>query len=102
MNLTKYVLDADGHPQPEGDLLAWAQWMGTADNQVLKREQVGHVRVSTVFLGLGHGWGTTDAPLLFETMVFGGKLDGVCERYASRADALTGHAVVVARVEEAA
>ena len=102
MNLTKYVLDTDGNPQPEGDLLAWAQWMGAGDNQVLKREQVGHVRVSTVFLGLDHGWGTTDAPLLFETMVYGGKLDGVCERYASRADALAGHAVVVARVEEAA
>ena len=100
MNLTKYVLDTNGNPQPEGDLLAWAQWMGTGDNQVIKREQVGHVRVSTVFLGLDHGWGNAD-PLLWETMVFGGKLDGLCERYASRADALAGHASVVAKVKDA-
>jgi len=100
MNLTKYVLDTDGNPQPEGDLLAWAQWMGTGDNQIVKREQVGHVRVSTVFLGLDHGWGNTD-PLLWETMVFGGKLDGLCERYSSRADALAGHAAVVAKVKDA-
>ena len=58
MDLTKYVLDAAGNPQPEHDLLAWAQWMGTGDNSVIKREQVGRVRVSTVFLGLDHGWGT--------------------------------------------
>jgi len=101
MNLTKYILDADGHPQPEGDILAWAQWMGTGDNKVIKREQVGRVRVSTVFLGLDHGWGSGEL-LLWETMVFGGKLDGLCERYASRADALAGHANVVARVSEAA
>jgi len=100
MNLTKYVLDTDGNPQPEGDLLAWAQWMGTGDNQILKREQVGHVRVSTIFRGLVHGLDDTE-PVLWETMVFGGKLDGLCERYASRADALTGHAAVVAKVEDA-
>ena len=101
MNLTKYILDTDGHPQPEGDLLAWAQWMGTGDNQILKREQVGRVRVSTIFRGLSHGLDDTE-PVLWETMVFGGKLDGLCERYASRADALAGHAAVVARVSEAA
>jgi len=100
MNLTKYVLDTDGNPQPEGDLLAWAQWMGTGDNQVLKREQVGHVRVSTIFRGLVHGVGDTE-PVLWETMVFGGKLDGLCERYASRTDALAGHAAVVAKVKDA-
>jgi hypothetical protein len=101
MNLTKYILDANGQPQPEGDLLTWAQWMGTGDNQILKREQVRHVRVSTIFRGLSHGLNDTE-PVLFETMVFGGKLDGLCERYASRADALSGHANVVARVSEAA
>jgi hypothetical protein len=101
MDLTKYVLDAAGNPQPEHDLLAWAQWMGTGDNSVIKREQVGRVRVSTVFLGLDHGWGTGQ-PLMWETMVYGGKLDGTCERYTSRADAIEGHARVVARVGEAA
>jgi len=101
MNMTKYVLDADGNPQPEPDLLMWAQWLGTGDNQVVAREQVGHVRVSTVFLGLDHNW-IGGEPLLWETRVFGGKLDGECERYSTRADAVAGHALMVQRVREIA
>lgn len=58
---------------------------------------VGDARVSTVFLGLDHGWGE-GPPVLYETMVFGGPLDGECERYCTRAEAVAGHALMVARV----
>jgi hypothetical protein len=99
MNLMRYVLDTDGNPQPEPDLLAWAQWMGTYSHSVVKREQVGpRVRVSTIFLGAPSDISADGPPLLWESMVFGGKLDGERERYASRADALDGHARLVARV----
>jgi hypothetical protein len=56
---------------------------------------VGPMRVSTVFLGLDH-WG-----MLYETMVFegDGSSDFECERYATRAEAIEGHKVVVARWE---
>ena len=37
-------------------------------------------------------------PILYETMVFGGVLDQECERYYTRAEAIKGHAAMVARV----
>ncbi len=54
MNLTRYILDANDLPTPEPDLLVWAQWMGIDNHKTLAREQVGRVRVSTIFLGLDH------------------------------------------------
>lgn len=51
-------------------LLEWVRWFETADRQVAETE-IGEFRVSTVFLGIDHGYGDRDAPVLFETMVFG-------------------------------
>lgn len=61
----------------------------------------GDVRISTVWLGLDHGWGE-GLPVIFETLVFGGPLDGEMERYTSEARALAGHATMVERVKDAA
>lgn len=55
--------------------------------------------ISTVFLGLDHGWGSL--PLLFETMVFGGPCDGDQERCTTWKQAEAQHAEVVARVKAA-
>jgi hypothetical protein len=55
--------------------------------------------VSTVFLGLNHQYGD-GPPLIFETMVFGGKYDQEQERYATEAQALEGHARWVALASE--
>lgn len=56
------------------------------------------VRVSTVWLGIDHGYGFLrphgrefGPPLIFETMVFGGAHDGYSDRYSSQPDALNGH-----------
>lgn len=46
--------------------------------------------VSTVWIGLDLGWGR-GAPLIFETMIFGGPLDGETARYATEAEARAGH-----------
>lgn len=62
------------------------------------RTTTGDADVSTVFLGLDHGGGL-GGPVLYETMVFGGELDGEQERYRTRAEALAGHAAMVARVD---
>lgn len=48
------------------------------------------IEVSTVFLGLDHGWGD-GPPILFETMTFGGPHDGDCERYSTWNEAVVGH-----------
>lgn len=55
--------------------------------------------ISTVFLGFDHGF-MDGPPMLFETMVFGGELDGEVERYATKAQAKRGHEKMVQRVKE--
>jgi len=57
----------------------------------------GPVCVSTVWLGLDHQWGD-GPPLIFETMVFGGSIEGEMERYSTEAEALAGHAAMCAKV----
>jgi hypothetical protein len=61
---------------------------------------VGDVKVSTVFLGIDHGWGLTPYPLLFETMVFGGPFDDYQDRWTNEVAALAGHDQWVERVRD--
>jgi hypothetical protein len=51
--------------------------------------------VSTIFLGLDHGFGFSKDPILFETMIFGGPLSEDQWRYSSYAQAEQGHAEAV-------
>lgn len=102
MSLDKYILDDDGHPILEPDLFKWAAWLEAADRKLaLDRftAGTGMVTVSTVFLGLDHnfaaGLGPSYAPILYETMIFGGRHDGDTWRYSTREDALSGHRVAV-------
>lgn len=53
--------------------------------------------VSTIWMGMS----LDDPPLIFETMVFGGKLARRSERYATEAEAETGHERWIAKVKEA-
>jgi len=62
------------------------------------------IHVSTVFLGIDHGHDFGQSgykPLLFETMVFGGPLDGQIQRYATWTGAEAGHAKMVQKVKDA-
>jgi hypothetical protein len=55
--------------------------------------------VSTVWVGIdmGYGFGLPGhAPIIFETMVFGGPYSEECTRYATELEAQEGHARVVA------
>ncbi len=91
-----YILNKSGEPQAEHDFMAWADWFNTADRTV-ERTKIGDAKVSTVFLGIDHNFGDYGTPVLWETMVFGGNLDGECERYTSRGAAEAGHAEMVER-----
>lgn len=65
--------------------------------------------VSTVWLGIDHGWGSHELPVIFETMVFrlgGAEVDSVfgegannsdlaCSRYSLETEAQEGHALYV-------
>lgn len=96
-----YVLDDAGDPRKARDVFEWAGWYETSDEQrIVKQTELGGVLVSTVFLGIDHSFRPGSIPTLFETMVFGGDLDGWQERYATRTGALDGHEAAVKMVKE--
>lgn len=94
----KYILN--GHePVPIDDLMLWGKWMGTGDQRRVAHDQpFPNVRVSTVFLGLDHRFGSHGPPILFETMVFGGEFNNLQERYCTWDEAEKGHAEILQRV----
>lgn len=95
----RYILDDDGTPVVEPDLMKWGEWFCRQDRHVAENI-IAHVRVSTVFLGINNSFGC-GAPLLFETMVFGGPFDGEQRRYSTKDEALAGHAEMLKKVKEA-
>lgn len=99
MRIGYYVLDAQGLPRPEADSLAWGRWFQTADRTVARTQFRGGY-VSTVFLGIDLSM-MPGPPVLWETMVFGGRLNELQQRYTSREEALSGHEEVVARAKRA-
>lgn len=71
MNL-KYILDESGNPKPIDDVLEWAKWMEQPGCRRIAKTDIDEFYVSTVFLGIDHGW-HGGPPVLFETMVFEAK-----------------------------
>ena len=92
-----YYILKDKKPIQIKDLLLWAKWFEKADRHV-KDEKIGDVRISTVFLGIDDNYGLNGPPILFETMIFGGPLDGEMWQYETWDDALKGHKRVVREV----
>jgi hypothetical protein len=91
----RYILNEQGRPIPEPDLLKWAQWF--EDSGELRRvahDVKGKLSISTVFIALDHSFGEGE-PMLYETMVFGGRED-MQERYRTREEALAGHKRILA------
>lgn len=95
-----YILDDDYKPIKIDNIMQWAEWFQTA-NRTVAVNDIEDVRVSTVFLGIDHQFHSGDAPILWETMVFGGAHDGFQDRYTSYGEALKGHAAAVDLVEDA-
>lgn len=94
----KYILD--GHKAIAcDDLMKWAKWLETANRHVAKTNLPNDVTVSTVFLGLNHQCGDGE-PILFETMVFGGKHDEEMERYSTWKQAEQGHKQWVEKITD--
>jgi hypothetical protein len=93
-----YIL-REGTPVP-ATVEECARWFqDQPEGRTLRRDQVGSVTVSTVFLGTDHSFGA-GPPVLWETMVFNGVLDEKQQRYTSQEAALQGHADTLARVKE--
>jgi hypothetical protein len=75
----------------------WAEWFERAERRIALDEVAGAV-ISTVFLGVNHQWGD-GPPLVFETLVSGGQLDGEMDRYSTWDEAAAGHVAMCVKVK---
>lgn len=91
------------HFNRQGEPISLEEWSAHLEKdeyrQVLKTDLPNGRWVSTVWLGLDHGFGRSSRPLIFETLVFGvhGSTSGELaqERYSTEEEALAGHAALV-------
>lgn len=65
--------------------------------RVVAKDFVGTTEVCTVWLGFDHSF-RGRVPVLFETVVFGGRMDQYHRRYGTEESAVAGHAKVLASV----
>ena len=100
--MDKYITDATGQPVQTDDWKVWAEFMASPARRIgfdVIGEGPQEVKVSTVFLGIDHAF-HSNGPILWETMVFGGKHDQYQRRYMTLEAARAGHAKAVALVKE--
>lgn len=91
-----YILE-DRIPVAVSDIFIWSEWFNNADNRRVAVTVIDGVTVSTVFLGVAHSF-RMGKPLLFETIVFGGRLDGVQRRCGSWQEAEQQHRAYLSSV----
>jgi hypothetical protein len=103
----QYILDEHDNPQRCDDLYEWGMFMQDKNRRRVAQDldegneaEGTRVCVSTIFLGIDHRHFGKGAPILWETMVFGGVLDGEMQRYTSKEAALRGHQEMCRRVTE--
>jgi hypothetical protein len=96
-----------GHYDRNGEPISFRTWCRLRELGIdylrLAAETIGPYWVSTVWLGLDHGFRCPNFPdfprLIFETMVFKGKEGDLdCRRYSTEEEALAGHARMVDEV----
>lgn len=63
-----------GHEPAPCDLMTWAKMFEDSGERMVAKTEIGLCHVSTVFLGVDHSFGE-GAPLLFKTMIFGGRFE---------------------------
>lgn len=89
-----YVLDEDKKVIPvrtTAEKLAYYRWYENHNNRRVARTEHNNVSVSTVFLGVDHGFGRGGPPVVFESMVFGGPMSDHQVRYCTWDEAMKGH-----------
>jgi hypothetical protein len=94
-----YRLNAKRDPVPCADVHEWARHFADLKHRCVDAIETRHAWISTVFLGLDYSF--DGPPLLFETLVQGGALDGHRSRCSTWAEAEAMHASIVAMVNAA-
>lgn len=80
-------------PVPVKNIGQWVMESMDRSSWGVDKTEIGDVLVSTVFLGIDHSMSFREpcAPILFETMVFGGVYDQYQWRYETWEEAEKGH-----------
>lgn len=101
MRPLRCILDDNGNvvPADDMDIREWSRRVFGEQRHVAQTHLSTDIRVSTVFLGINHGFFGDGPPIIFETMVFGGPLDGEQQRYTTLREAHDGHDAMVASVK---
>jgi hypothetical protein len=99
----RYYILRDGEVVEELDHTVWSRWFENTyqDVEHIARTETAHSMVVTRFLAVNLTLARDEPPLLFETSVDGGWLEGQGEKYATLDDARTGHEAWVERVRAA-
>jgi hypothetical protein len=105
-----YILDENGVPVLEPDIMKWASWMGNPNLKRSAHTNVNGLTVSTTFLGIDHNFGNAmreqadrRPPILWETMIFNtddGRFHDFQERYDSKEEAMVRHEEIVASIRD--
>lgn len=101
--MSRYYVLRDGKVVEEQDHSSWLKWVETDYHWVscIAQTTTAHARVSTHFLAIDLTLAKNEPPLLFETRVSGGWLDGHREKFVTLEDARAGHLACVDRVRAA-
>jgi hypothetical protein len=83
-------MNADGSVYPTNDMSRWASFFESG-NRLIAYTGNDNIHISTAFLGMDHNHFGEGAPILFETMIFGGRWDSFQSRFSTYAEALEGH-----------
>ena len=82
-----YVLDKNGNPVHEPDLVKFGGFLAS-NAKCLRQDMLSNgTYVSTAFIGIDY----RSPPRLWETKIFGGPHDQYQDRYTTREGALAGH-----------
>lgn len=95
-----YYIEEHGLPVPAPTVKAWAAWIAEqGDQRTLACTHVGTSEITTCFVGINMADSDADDPIVYQTTVNGGLLNGASWRYASRTLARRHHDTVVAIVK---
>lgn len=96
-----FVLEDNHRFRPAESYEEWISFMEDLTRRRVALDEVSpEVHISTVFLGLDHNFGGEGGPILFESLVFGGPLDGEMRRYRTWDEAVEGHYQLVVTVKD--
>jgi hypothetical protein len=76
----------------------WIEFWAHEDSRVIAQTGNENIMVSTIFTGINYRFFEEGPPIVFETMVFGGKWNEFQYRYCTYDEAMAGHKKIVEEV----